>query len=140
MEFDGAPPNELEEGAESATGVPACRRCPLCNALLGTEGNAVSGSRQQGPAKRRRSSQKDELDEYLEQVHQRIIQTEEILLAAVAVREEAMESEEARKVLVRAAKTRLSQLAMTHLDVAKSLLDEERARSQAATGRPSRSD
>ena len=120
------------------------RKCLLCKAELSTEGAAAGGGRSKGQAKSSRSSQKerlDELEECLEQIHQQIGQTEVEVRAAAALLEEATKCEEGtRKALVRTAKAKLTSLAMAHLEVAKNLVREEKARSQAAAGRPSRSD
>ena len=94
--------------------------------------------------KSRRSSQKERLDEpeeCLEQGHQQIGPTKVEVWAAAALLEEATKREEGKwKALARAANTKLASLVMTHLEVAKNLLSEEKARSQAAGRRPSPSD
>ena len=141
--------------------------CPACwgPAELGTEGAAASGGRSKAQAKSRRSSQKERMDELAErlgQVHRLLGQTKVEVRAAAALLEEATKCEEAeegtQKWQVRAAKTRLTalvtayleitenllreatDLAMAHLEIAENLLHEDKARSQAAVGRPSRSD
>ena len=92
----------------------------------------------------RRSSQKERLDEpeeRLKQGHRQIGPTKVEIWTATALLEEATKSEEGtRKALALAATAKLASLVTAHLEVDKNLLQEEKVRSQAAAGRPFRSD
>ena len=116
------------------------RKCLLCKAELGTGDDTPDGCRPKGQARGRRSSQKvqsDELEECLEQ----FAQAEAEVRVAAALLDDATKGEEGtRKAMVRAARTKLLSHVTTHLDVAKYLLHEEKEKSQAAAGPPSRSD